>query len=164
MTDFPLVWHPKVPAPAPAQGEDSLRLLDMPLGQVAASSQREAGRSSFAGGARSARGSPGGAAPARRRRARAEPDQPARPRMPMIATWCSTSSAKATSGRQVGGSVAYEIAESVLAGLWRIEATAQDGTKSEWLEVADIPQAIVATAERMPREAIAIPTRSRRAR
>jgi hydrogenase-1 operon protein HyaF len=59
---------------------------------------------------------------------------------------------------QVGGSVAYEIAESVLAGLWRIEATAQDGTKSEWLEVADIPQAIAATAERMPRESIAIPT------
>ena len=157
MTDFPLVWHAKVPAPAPAQGENSLRLLDMPLGQVPprrnakpvdhlspvaraaleealaalhrhAAGEREASRISLRG---------------------LDADD-----RDMVLDVLGEGDVWA----QVGGNVAYEIAESVLAGLWRIEATAQDGTKSEWLEVADIPQAIVAMAERMPREAITIPT------
>ena len=157
MTDFPLVWHPKVPAPAPAQGEDSLRLLDMPLGQVpprrsakpvdhlspmarAALEEALAALHRHAAGERE---------PSRISLRGLEPDD-----RDMVLDTLGEGDVWA----QVGGSVGYEIAESVLAGLWRIEATAQDGTKSEWLEVADIPQAIVATAERMPRESIAIPT------
>jgi hydrogenase-1 operon protein HyaF len=157
MTDFPLVWHPKVPAPAPAHGEDSLRLLDMPLGQVpprrnakpvdhlspvarAALEEALAALHRHAAGERE---------PSRISLRGLEADD-----RDMVLDVLGEGDVWA----QVGGNVAYEIAESVLAGLWRIEATAQDGTKSEWLEVADIPQAISATAERMPRESIAIPT------
>jgi hydrogenase-1 operon protein HyaF len=157
MTDFPLVWHPKVPAPAPAHGQDSLRLLDMPLGQVpprrtakpvdhlspvarAALEEALAALHRHAAGERE---------PSRISLRGLEADD-----RDMVLDVLGEGDVWA----QVGGNVAYEIAESVLAGLWRIEATAQDGTKSEWLEVADIPQAIAATAERMPRESIAIPT------
>jgi hydrogenase-1 operon protein HyaF len=157
MTDFPLVWHPKVPAPAPAHGEDSLRLLDMPLGQVpprrnakpidhlspvarAALEEALAALHRHAAGERE---------PSRISLRGLEADD-----RDMVLDVLGEGDVWA----QVGGNVAYEIAESVLAGLWRVEATAQDGTKSEWLEVANIPQAIVATAERMPRESIAIPT------
>jgi hydrogenase-1 operon protein HyaF len=157
MTDFPLVWHPKVPAPAPAHGEDSLRLLDMPLGQVpprrtakpvdhlspvarAALEEALAALHRHAAGERE---------PSRISLRGLEADD-----RDMVLDVLGEGDVWA----QVGGNVAYEIAESVLAGLWRIEATTQDGTKSEWLEVADIPQAIAATAERMPRESIAIPT------
>jgi hydrogenase-1 operon protein HyaF len=59
---------------------------------------------------------------------------------------------------QLGGNVAYEMSESVLPGLWHIEATAQDGSKTEWLEVAEIPQAVVTATDRMPRDTITIPT------
>ena len=157
MTDFPLVWHPKVPAPAPAQGENSLRLLDMPLGQVPP--RRNAKPIDHL--SPQARAALEEALAALHRHAAGE-REPSRISLrgldaddrDMVLDVLGEGDVWA----QVGGSVAYEIAESVLAGLWRIEATAQDGTKSEWLEVADIPQAIVATAERMPREAIAIPT------
>jgi hydrogenase-1 operon protein HyaF len=157
MTDFPLVWHPKVPAPASTQGEDSLRLLDMPLGQVPP--RRYAKPVDHLSPV--ARAALEEALAALHRHAAGE-REPSRISMrgldaddrDMVLDTLGEGDVWA----QVGGSVAYEIAESVLAGLWRIEATAQDGSKSEWLEVADIPQAIVATAERMPREAIAIPT------
>lgn len=157
MTDFPLVWHAKVPAPAPAQGEDSLRLLDMPLGQVPP--RRYAKPVDHLSPA--ARAALEEALAALHRHAAGE-REPSRISLrgldaddrDMVLDTLGEGDVWA----QVGGSVAYEIAESVLAGLWRVEATAQDGTKSEWLEVADIPQAIVATAERMPRESIAIPT------
>jgi hydrogenase-1 operon protein HyaF len=155
MTDFPLVWHAKVPAPA--QGDDSLRLLDMPLGQVpprrsakpvdhlspiarAALEEALAALHRHAAGERE---------PSRISLRGLEADD-----RDMVLDTLGEGDIWA----QVGGNVGYEIAESVLAGLWRVQATAQDGTKSEWLEVAEIPQAIVATAERMPRESIAIPT------
>jgi hydrogenase-1 operon protein HyaF len=156
MTDFPLVWHAKVPAPAPTHGDDSLRLLDMPLGQVpprrnakpidhlspvarAALEEALAALHRHAAGERE---------PSRISLRGLEADD-----RDMVLDVLGEGDVWA----QVGGNVAYEIAESVLAGLWRIEATAHDGTKSEWLEVAEIPQAIVATAERMPRESIVIP-------
>jgi hydrogenase-1 operon protein HyaF len=59
----------------------------------------------------------------------------------------------------VGGNVGYTFAESVLTGLWHIEATSPDGSKTDWLEVARIPQAVVHAAEHMPRESIRIPDR-----
>ena len=157
MTDFPLVWHAKVPAPAPAHGEDSLRLLDMPLGQVPP--RRNAKPVDHLSPV--ARAALEEALAALHRHA-ADEREPSRISLRgleaddrnMVLDVLGEGDVWA----QVGGNVGYEIAESVLAGLWRIEATAQDGTKSEWLEVADIPQAIVATAERMPRESIAIPT------
>ena len=157
MTDFPLVWHPKVPAPAPAQGEDSLRLLDMPLGQLPP--RRNAKPVDHLSPV--ARAALEEALAALHRHAAGE-HEPSRISLRGLESddrdMVLDVLGEGDIWAQVGGSVAYEIAESVLAGLWRIEATAQDGTKSEWLEVADIPQAIVATAERMPRESIAIPT------
>jgi hydrogenase-1 operon protein HyaF len=146
-----------VPAPASTQGEDSLRLLDMPLGQVPPRRYaKPVDRLSPA-----ARAALEEALAALHRHAAGE-REPSRISLRGLEAgdrdMVLDTLGEGDVWAQVGGSVAYEIAESVLAGLWRIEATAQDGTKSEWLEVADIPQAIAATAERMPRESIAIPT------
>jgi hydrogenase-1 operon protein HyaF len=60
---------------------------------------------------------------------------------------------------QVGGNASWNIVESVLPGLWRIEASDAEATKSEWLEVASIPQAVTAAAERLPRSGIDIPSK-----
>jgi hydrogenase-1 operon protein HyaF len=60
----------------------------------------------------------------------------------------------------IGGSVGYTFVESVLTGLWHVEATAEDGAKTEWLEAAQIPQAVLHATERMPRDTIRIPDRA----
>jgi hydrogenase-1 operon protein HyaF len=157
MTDYPLVWHPKVPGPAPAETEESLRLLDMPVGLTRPRRQPRAldrlsptARAVLEEALAALRHHAEGPAEASRISLRAL-DAGDRDMVVDVL-------GEGDVWGQLGGNVCYEIVESVLPGLWRIEATAQDGAKSEWLEVAEIPQAIVATAERMPRDTISIPT------
>jgi hydrogenase-1 operon protein HyaF len=156
MTDYPLVWHPKVPGQTPAQEEESLRLLDMPVGQ--AQPRRSAKAVSTLSPA--ARAVLEEAATALRRHAEGA-REPIRINLRSLdANDRDTVLDVLGEGdvwAQLGGNVAYEMSESVLPGLWHIEATAQDGSKTEWLEVAEIPQVVVTATERMPRDAISIP-------
>ena len=156
MTDYPLVWHKKMPGQTPEQEEASLRLLQMPVGSA---QPRRAARTvdRLLPAARAALDA---AVAALRRHAEG-------------ATAADRSSLKGIDEddraivldilgegdvwAHVGGTVAYEISESVLPGLWHIRATAQDGGRNEWLEVGDIPEVVRQATERMPRHTISIP-------
>jgi len=158
MTDYPLVWRPKTPAPAEAGGDPSLRLLDMP---VASTRPRRDARpvNSMSQAARAVLEEAVAAL-----REHAEGD-----REPSLISLRSLDSSDRDTildvlgegdvWGSVGGSVGYTFAESVLTGLWHVEATSQDGSKTDWLEVARIPQAVLHAAEHMPRETIRIPDR-----
>ncbi len=156
MTDYPLVWHKKLPGQTPEQEEASLRLLQMPVGSV---QPRRAARAvdrllpaaravldeAVAGLRRHAEGAPG----SDRISLRGLGDEDRAVVLDILGegdVWA-----------HVGGPVAYEISESVLPGLWYIQATAQDGSRNEWLEVGDIPEVVRQAAERMTRDAISIP-------
>ena len=58
---------------------------------------------------------------------------------------------------EIGGNAYWRVQETVLTGLWRIEARSADGSQAEWLEVATIPQAVTQAAERMSREKVDVP-------
>jgi hydrogenase-1 operon protein HyaF len=158
MTDYPLVWHPKVPGPAPDGDDATLRLLDMPVG--AARPRRDAKPV--------VRLSPA-ARTVLEETVAALRDHAERDREPSLISLRTLERGDRDAvldalgegevWGSVGGHVGYTFAESVLTGLWHVEATAQDGTKTEWLEVAGIPQAVLHAAERMPRETIRVPER-----
>jgi hydrogenase-1 operon protein HyaF len=158
MTDYPLVWRPKVPAPTKAGEDPSLRLLDMPVG--ATRPRRDARRvDSMSPAARAVLEETAAAL-----REHADGD-----RAPSLVSLRSLGSSDRDTildvlgegdvWGSVGGNVGYTFAESVLTGLWHVEATSQDGAKTEWLEVGAIPQAVLHAAEHMPRESIRIPDR-----
>jgi hydrogenase-1 operon protein HyaF len=158
MTDYPLVWRPKVPAPAAAGEDSSLRLLDMPVGTTRP--RRDARRVDSM--SQTARTVLEEAAAALREHAEGD-------REPSLISLRSLEAqdrdtildvlGEGDVWGSVGGNVGYTFAESVLTGLWHIEATSPDGSKTDWLEVARIPQAVVHAAEHMPRESIRIPDR-----
>jgi hydrogenase-1 operon protein HyaF len=158
MTDYPLVWRPKVPSPAAAGEDSSLRLLDMPVGTTRP--RRDARRvDSMSQTVRTVLEEAAGAL-----REHAEGD-----REPSLISLRSLEAqdrdtildvlGEGDVWGSVGGNVGYTFAESVLTGLWHVEATSPDGSKTDWLEVARIPQAVVHAAEHMPRESIRIPDR-----
>jgi hydrogenase-1 operon protein HyaF len=158
MTDYPLVWHPKVPAPAPAEGDAPLRLLDMPVGTTRP--RRDAKPVDSL--SQAARVVLEEAAAALKEHAQAD-REPSRISMRTLEhgdrdTLLDVLGEGDVWG-SVGGNVGYTFTESVLTGLWHVEATSQDGAKTEWLEVGAIPQAVLHAAERMPRDAIRIPDR-----
>jgi hydrogenase-1 operon protein HyaF len=158
MTDYPLVWHPKVSSPTVTGDDAALRLLDMPVGTTRP--RREArpvermsqlARSVLEETAAALREHAGGDREPSRISLRALEPADRDAILDVLGegdVWGS-----------VGGNVGYTFTESVLAGLWFVEATSQDGTKSEWLEVAAIPQAVLHAAEHMPRDSIRIPDR-----
>jgi hydrogenase-1 operon protein HyaF len=154
MTDYPLVWHPK--GQVPAQGEESLRLLDMPVG-LARPRRQALSVDSL---------SPSARAVLEEARAALQRHAEGAPGATHVSLRGLDASDRAVVAdvlgegdvwAQLGGNVAYEMVESVLPGLWHITAAEADGSKSEWLEVAEIPQAILTAAERMTREHISIP-------
>lgn len=158
MTDYPLVWRPKVPAPATAGEDPALRLLDMPVGTTRP--RRDARRvDSMSQAARSVL----------EEAAAALRDHAAGDRPPSLISLRSLEAADRDAildvlgegdvWGSVGGSVGYTFAESVLTGLWHVEAMSPDGTKTDWLEVARIPQAVQQAAEHMPATSIRIPER-----
>ena len=51
----------------------------------------------------------------------------------------------------------WRIVESVLAGVWRLEASTADGTTTEWIEVGQVPQPILAASAEQARATIDIP-------
>jgi len=158
VTDYPLVWHPKVPGPVPVEGEESLRLLDMPVGQAAP--RRSARLLDRLSPAAMAVLNEAQAALRRHAEGAREPTL-----ISMRALGPGDRDAvldvlgEGDVVGSVGGSVGYTFVESVLTGLWHVEATTEDGAKTEWLEAAEIPQAVLHATERMPRDTIRIPDR-----
>lgn len=158
MTEHVLVWHPKVPGDGPAGGDDQLRLIGMPTGLVR---------------------------PARQVLAADQLTPPARAVMhtvlgvlermaesgattPVVVGFDELDDAdRATVAdilgegdvwAKVGTPDAYiRIVESVLPGVWRLEASAVDGTTREWLEVGAVPQPILTAAAEQARTTIGIP-------
>jgi hydrogenase-1 operon protein HyaF len=158
MTEHVLVWHPKVPGEAPAGGDDQLRLIGMPTGLIRPARQALAADQ---------------LTPASRsvmhevladlqRQAKAPAEQPTR-----IALGDLDEADKATVAdilgegdvwAKVGTPDAYwRIVESVLAGVWRLEASTADGRTTEWIEVGQVPQPILAAAAGLTRTTIDIP-------
>jgi hydrogenase-1 operon protein HyaF len=158
MTDYPLVWHPKVPVASPAGDDSSLRLLDMPVGTTRPRREaRPVDRLSPA-----ARAVLGEAAAALRDHAEAD-HEPSRISLRALERADRDAVLDAIGEGDVwgsvGGDVGYSFGESVLPGLWHVEATSHDGATTEWLEVAPIPQAVLHAAEHMPGDTIRIPDR-----
>ena len=157
MTEHVLVWHPKVPGEALAGSDDSLRLIGMPTGLVRPQRQALAADQMTP----AARAKLTEVLDALRRHARS-PGAPTR-----IGFENLDENDKATIADILGegdvwakvGSAQhfYRIVESVLAGLWRLEANAADGATVEWLEVGAVPQPILTAAAELPRAALDIP-------
>ena len=156
MTDYPLVWHKKMPGQTPEQEEASLRLLQMPVGstqprRAARTVDRllPAARAALDEAVAALRRHAEGASAADRISLKGLDEDDRAIVLDILGegdVWA-----------QVGGNVAYEISESVLPGLWYIRAAAQDGSNNEWLEVGDIPGVVRQATERMPRDTISIP-------
>jgi hydrogenase-1 operon protein HyaF len=158
MTEHVLVWHPKVPGEAPAGGDDQLRLIGMPTGLIRPARQALAADQ---------------LTPASRaimhevladlqRQARSPAEAPTR-----IALGGLDEDDKATVADILGeGDVwakvgtrdtYWRIVESVLAGVWRLEASTADGRTTEWIEVGQVPQPILTAAAEQARATIDIP-------
>jgi len=159
MTEHVLVWHPKVPGEAPAGGDDQLRLIGMPTGLIRPARQALAADQLTP----AARAVMHEVHADLQRQARTPAAVPTR-----IALGNLDETDKATVAdilgegdvwAKVGSRNTYwRIVESVLAGVWRLEASTADGTTTEWIEVGQVPQPILAAAAEQARATIDIPT------
>jgi hydrogenase-1 operon protein HyaF len=158
MTDHVLVWHPKVPSEGPAGGDDQLRLIGMPTGLVRPSRQVLAADQLTP----SARAVMHGVLGTLQRMVESPA---ATPTVVSLGELDDTDRATVADilgegdvWAKVGTPEAYiRIVESVLPGVWRLEASAIDGTSREWLEVGAVPQPILTAAAEQARAAIEIP-------
>lgn len=160
MTEHVLVWHPKVPgeASAAAVGDDQVRLIGMPTGLVRPARQALAA-DQLTPAAREVMD----AVVADLRRRIATPAAPPT-RFSLAAL---DESGKAAIADMLGegdvwakvgvGNAFWRVVESVLAGVWRLEASAADGTTQEWLEVGAVPWPILQAANELPRDTIEVP-------
>jgi len=158
MTEHVLVWHPKVPGEAPAGGDDQLRLIGMPTGLVRPARQALAADQLTS--------------PARAvmhevlavlgRQALSPSDPPTRISLDDLDETDKATVADILGEGDVWAKVGtrdtyWRIVESVLAGVWRLEASTADGTTSEWIEVGQVPQPILTAAAEQSRDTIDIP-------
>lgn len=157
MTDYPLVWHAKFPAKPASSSEESLQLLEMPVGLTRPRKQALAVEQLTP----HARTVLEEALAALHRHAEGVTEST------QISIRSLTAAERATVmdvlgegdvWAQLGGNAKYDIVETALPGLWRIAAATPGGSTTEWLEVAGIPQVILSAAERVPRDTITIPT------
>ncbi len=157
MTDYPLVWHAKFPAQPAPSSEESLRLLEMPVGLTRPRKQALAVEQLTP----HARTVLEEALAALHRHAEGVTEST------QISIRSLTTAERATVmdvlgegdvWAQLGGNAKYDMVETALPGLWRIAAAMPGGSTTEWLEVAGIPQVILSAAERVPRDTITIPT------
>jgi hydrogenase-1 operon protein HyaF len=158
MTEHVLVWHPKVPGEAPATVDDQLRLIGMPTGLVRPARAALAADQMTA----AARSTLNEVLAALRQHARA-PGAPTRIGFENLDENDKATLADILGEGDVWAKVGsadrfYRIVESVLAGIWRLEANTADGKTVEWLEVGAAPQPILTASAELPRAAIEIPT------
>jgi hydrogenase-1 operon protein HyaF len=158
MTEHVLVWHPKVPGEAPTGIDDQLRLIGMPTGLVRPARQALAADQMTP----AARAVLDEALAALHRHA----ESPGLPTRISFATLDDTDKATVADilgegdvWAKVGSANAfYRVVESVLAGVWRLEASAADGSTTEWIEIGPVPQPILTAAAELPRATIEMPT------
>lgn len=160
MTEHVLVWHPKVPgeAAAAALGDDQVRLIGMPTGLVRPARQALAADQLTP----AAREVMDAVVADLRRRIEAPAAPPTRFSLAAL-----DESGKAAIADMLGegdvwakvgvGNAFWRVVESVLAGVWRLEASAADGTTQEWLEVGAVPWPILQAANELPRGTIEVP-------
>lgn len=157
MTEHVLVWHPKVPGDGPS-GDDSLRLIGMPTGLVrparqalAADQLTPAARTLMHAVLGVLGRMAGSVAAAPVSVGLGELDDSDRAAIADILgegdVWA-----------KVGTPEEYiRIVESVLPGVWRLEASRVDGTTREWLEIGAVPQPILTAAAEQTRGTLEIP-------
>lgn len=159
MTEHVLTWRPRVSGgEGTLDTDDQLRLIGMPTGLVR--------------GARQALAADQLTAPSREvlhevlanlERRKTEPGRP-----PLrVSLGHLTETDKATVADILGegdvwakvgvGTAYWRVVESVLAGVWRLESNAADGTVSEFIEVGPVPQPVLDAAANLPRTRIEIP-------
>jgi len=160
MTEHVLVWHPKVPgeAAAAALGDDQVRLIGMPTGLVRPARQALAADQLTP----AAREVMDAVVADLRRRIETPAAPPTRFSLAAL-----DESGKAAIADMLGegdvwakvgvGNAFWRVVESVLAGVWRLEASAADGTTQEWLEVGAVPWPILQAANELPRGTIEVP-------
>jgi len=158
MTDHVLVWHPKVPGEATSAADDELRLIGMPTGLVRPARQALAA-DQLTPAARSLMHE----VVADLSRRVAAPDAP--PTRFSLRELDEDGKAAVADilgegdvWAKVGvGDAYWRVVESVLAGVWRLEASGADGTTGEWLEVGAVPQPVLQAAAELPRASVEFP-------
>jgi len=158
MTEHVLVWHPKVPGEAPAGGDDQLRLIGMPTGLVRPARQALAADQLTP----AARAVMHEVLADLQRRAEAPTEAPTRIVLSGLDEADKATVADILGEGDVWAKVCtrdtyWRIVESVLAGVWRLEASTADGTTREWIEVGQVPQPILTEAAKQSRTTIEIP-------
>jgi hydrogenase-1 operon protein HyaF len=159
MTEHVLVWHPRVPGESATPAvEDPPRLIGMPTGLVRPARQLLAADK---------------LTPASRavvhevladlERRVTEPDLP--PTRIALAHLDETDKALVADllgegdvWAKVGvGERYWRVVESVMAGVWRLEANTADGAVTEWLDIGPVPHCFLQAATELPRATIDIP-------
>jgi hydrogenase-1 operon protein HyaF len=158
MTEHVLVWHPRFPGEVPDASDDQLRLIGMPTGLVRPARQALAADQL----------APEGRAimhevVADLRARSSDPQRPPR----RFALGALEEDARATLADMLGegdvwakvgvGDAYWRVVESVLTGVWRLEASTADGAVTEWIEVGTVPQPFIDASMSLPRETIEIP-------
>jgi len=158
MTEHVLTWHPKVPGDSSAADDSELRLIGMPTGllrpprqALAADQLTPASRAVMNEILEDLRSRAGSENMPPRRVDLAGLDEAGKA---TVADMLGEGDVWA----KVGLDDAYlRIVESVLPGVWRLEASTADGETHEWLEVGAVPEAILRAAAELPTAAIEIP-------
>lgn len=158
MTENVLVWHPKVPGEAVTGGDDELRLIGMPTGLVRPIRQALAADQLTP----RARAVLNEVLAELRSHAKERGRPAARFDLEGLGESDKATVADILGEGDVWAKVGstdtfFRIVESVLPGVWRLEASNADGVSSEWIEVGAVPQPILTAAMELPSETIERP-------
>ncbi|HSQ70416.1 MAG TPA: hydrogenase expression/formation C-terminal domain-containing protein [Steroidobacteraceae bacterium] len=158
MTEHVLTWHPKVPGDSSAAGDGEPRLIGMPTGLLRPSRQALAA-DQLTPASRSVMNE---VLEDLRSRAGSENMPPRRIDLAGLDEAGKAAVADMLGEGDVWAKVGLDdtylrIVESVLPGVWRLEASTADGTTGEWLEVGAVPEPILRAAAELPAASIAIP-------
>lgn len=160
MTEHVLVWRPKVSGevPAAAIGDDQLRLIGMPTGLIRPARQALATDQLTP----AAREIMDAVVEDLRRRIETPDSPPLRFNLRDLDEAGKAAIADILGEGDVWAKVGvgdrfWRVVESVLAGVWRLESTAADGSTEECIEVGAVPNPILQASTQLPRATIDIP-------
>jgi hydrogenase-1 operon protein HyaF len=160
MTEHVLVWHPKLSGtvPAAAIGDDQLRLIGMPTGLVRPARQALSTDELTP----AAREIMDAVVEDLRRRIDAPDAPPLRFRLDDLDEAGKAAIADILGEGDVWAKVGvgdrfWRVVESVLPGVWRLEATAADGSTEECIDVGAVPHPVLQASSELPRATIDVP-------
>jgi hydrogenase-1 operon protein HyaF len=160
MTEHVLVWHPKVSGdvPAAAVGDDQVRLIGMPTGLVRPVRQAMAADHLTP----AARELMDAVVEDLQRRIETPEAPPMRFRLNDLDEDGKAAIADILGEGDVWAKVGvgdkfWRVVESVMAGVWRLESIAADGSTEECIEVGQVPHPILQASAELPRAHIDIP-------